>query len=194
MKKHMDRKPEDKLEKFIIEHRSELDSVEPPKEIWEKVSSEIHADRSRVRKPGTLEWFWRAAAVLFFGITIYFVAERFLPSEREMDFAAVMTDQAYQEFVNTEQYYTSIIQVKKQELNEVLANEDQLNSDFSKDIAELDSMYMLLQKDFVVNNDELVLDAMIYNLRVRIEILDRQIQIIENINKIRDNQDEGITI
>ena len=189
----MDRKPEDKLEKFIIEHRSELDSVEPPREIWEKVSSEIHVNRSRVRKLGTLEWFWRAAAVLFFGITIYFVAERFLPSERNTDFAEVMTDQSYQEFVNTEQYYTSIIQVKKEELNLVLANEDQLNSDFSKDIAELDSMYMLLQKDFVLNNDELVLDAMIYNLRVRIEILDRQLQIIENINKIRGSQDEGIT-
>ena len=190
----MDRKPEDQLEKFIIEHRSELDSAEPPKEIWENVASEIRTNRVSKRKLSTLDWFWRAAAVLFFGVTIYFASKIYLPSEQRLDYAAALTDQSYQEFINAEQYYTSIIQVKKEELDQVLADEDQLNSDFSRDIAELDSMYLLLQKDYDTNNDELVLDAMISNLRVRIEILDRQLQIIENINKIRDNKDEGITI
>ncbi|NNF33239.1 MAG: hypothetical protein HKN68_03975 [Saprospiraceae bacterium] len=186
-------KPEDRLEKFIIEHRSELDSVEPPRDIWEKVASEVHSNGANDHRLSKLDWFWRAAAVLFFGITVYFVSDRFIPTEQE-DFSTTITDQSYQEFINAEQYYSSIIQVKKEELNDVLAGKDQLNSDFSKDIAELDSMYLLLQKDYDINNDELVLDAMISNLRVRIEILDRQLQIIENINKIRANKDEGITI
>ena len=190
----MTRKPEDKLEKFIIDHRSELDSVEPPVEIWEKVAMEVHGNETKVRKLSALEWAWRSAAVLFFGLTVYFVSERVLPSDQKVDFASVTANQAYEDFVNAEQYYTSIIQVKKEELNKVLENEDPLNADFSVDIAELDSMYMLLQKDFVINNDELVKDAMIHNLRVRIEILDRQLQIIENLNKIKHNQDESITI
>lgn len=193
----MDKKSEDRLEKYIISHRSEFDSVDPPEGVWDEISGSLKESSGRLKRLSTFDWMWRVAAVLFFGLSLYLLFDKVTQSDAP-DYATTLTEQTYQEFVKAEDYYTGIIKIKKQELNKVLENEvlekgDPLNSDFHKDIAELDSMYLLLKQDFEKNNDELVMDAMINNLRLRIEILDKQLKIIDNLNKARENKDEGVT-
>ena len=188
----MTREPEDRLEKFVIDHRSEFDSEDPPKGIWYYISEEVHGATSHRRKPSILDMIWRVAAVFFFGLTVYFVIDRV--SNKNEDISGTLTESIYQEFFNAEKYYIEVIQVKKLEISNKLSQEDPLNADFQEDIIELDSVYNQLKNEFELNNDELVIDAMVHNLRLRIEILDKQLKIIENINNIQSDEDEGITI
>ena len=188
----MAKSQEDRLEKFIIDHRSEFDHDDPPQEIWERISREVKAveNKEKIRGLNTFGWVWKVAAVVFFVMTVYLSVDKF--SQLESNSLVVSNDSGFDEFLNAEQYYNGIIEVKQQELNKALPKETDLNFDFNKDVAELDSMYLLLKEDFKFNNDEHVIDAMIFNLRLRIEILDRQLQIIKNLNTLEERKNEGI--
>ena len=54
----------------------------------------------------------------------------------------------------------------------------------------LDSMYAVLKKDLNKGNEDVIADAMILNLRLRIEILNKQLSIIQ---AIEDSKNENIT-
>ena len=191
----MAKRKEDRLEKFIIDHRSEFDYIDPPEGLWDKISEEVGKDKhGKVRKLNSFGWVWKVAAIIFFALTVYMAAEKFIQPDQQSEIAVRMNENGFHEFNNAEKYYTDVIQVKRKELDKILTDNKDLNADFSKDIAELDSMYTLLKEDFEVNNDELVMDAMIYNLRLRIEILDRQLQIIKNLNTLEKTKNEGRNI
>ena len=183
----MANKPKDKLEKFVIDHRSEFDMEDPPAVIWEVVGKQI-----RIQSKPFLNWFWKAAAIIFFGISIYLSADKFTGSEPLA--ISNSSESLINEFQNVEQYYSQIINIKKAEIEGALDTNDPLNSDFRMDIAELDGMYSELQREYQKNTNKQIVDAMIKNLQIRIAILDKQLQIIQNLNNLKNNRNEGIKI
>jgi hypothetical protein len=64
--------------------------------------------------------------------------------------------------------------------------------EFLSEIQVLDSMYILLKKDMNHGNEEVLVDAMILNLQLRIEILNQQLSIIQSIEN--SQKDEKINI
>ena len=61
---------------------------------------------------------------------------------------------------------------------------------FLLEIDQLDSMYLELKKTYQTNaSNDRVMDAMISNLQLRLEILNRQLDILQNI-KNQNNENE----
>jgi len=185
-------KPEDFLEKYILEHRQEFDSVDPPPEVLDNIISEVSLKKGVKIKP-SWSWMWRAAAVLFFGISTYLFFQK---ESKEVTQNGINETWELQmaDFVNTERYYNSMIQVKRQELLGFIDKGSPYYTDFKKDIGELDSMYTILKKEYDYNNHDLVLDAMINNLQLRIEIMDKQLQIIQQVQNENQTNNDKVTI
>jgi len=185
-------KPEDFLEKFILEHKQEFDSADPPPEVLDQIISEINLKKGKKTRT-SWSWMWRAAAVLFFGISAYLFFQKESKEVTQNGINEVWEQQT-EDFANTERYYNSMIQVKRQELLGFIDKGSPYYTDFKNDIGELDSMYTLLKKEFDFNNHDLVLDAMIKNLQLRIEIMDKQLQIIQQVQNENQANNDKVTI
>ena len=174
-------RPDDSLEKFVRKNRQAFDDQSPPADIWGRIEATLGGSPRR-----SFSWMWKAAAVLFFVSTAILLTQEywFGPPQRENVIAAELKD--------AEQYYNSLIQVKREELGQFDLDKG-LIMDFEQDIAELDSMYIVLKDEYTCNNDELVMDAMIRNLQIRLEVMDRQLRIIQNI-KNNKNENETVSI
>ena len=83
-----------------------------------------------------------------------------------------------------------MIKARREELEIYIGKDSPYFIEFSADIAELDSIYSQLKHEFDRNNDDIVMEAMIKNLQLRIEVMDRQMQIIQKVQKLNKNKNE----
>ena len=167
---------EDRLERFITQNRSQFDDKQPNDVVWNVINDRLAVNPDvKVRQ---LVW-WRAAAVIFFVCSIGLLfKDGLLPvSQNEL------TDDP---FVQTEHYYASQIADKEQLIQVYLVNYPGLGVEFKSDLEQLDDIYLQLKADYKINNSEIVLDALIMNLQSRIDLLNRQLNIIKSINQKED--------
>ena len=179
----------DKLEKFVREHRHEFDSEQPRANVWDQIRSEL--DGTRIVSINRYSWVWKVAAVFLFGLSSYLLIERNMNSTNN----EIAQTEEIQEFPlsEIEMHYISIIEQKRVEILKLGADHPSLIQNFQNDVESLDSLYSELQVEFRETNNERVLDAMINNLKLRIDILNYQMSIIEKIkNKEieKNNQDD----
>ena len=168
----------DQLEKFIINHRDGFDNIEPSDELWSKIDHKLE------RKSFNMAVVWKVAAVLFLVSTIVLLVDR---SGQEGHQGPLLS----QEFVEAEDYYVMMINERKQLIAEQLSPEQE--EIFLTEINELDAMYIELKKTYQTNaSSERVVDAMINNLQLRLEILNRQLEILKQMKG--QNQETNITI
>jgi len=171
----MKRDMQDNLEKFVKDNRSEFDSIEARDAIWKNIHSELDASE----KSNSKIMFWRAAAVILFifsvGITFYANKN---PSVNNIN------DVVYDsEFLNTEKYYSSVIN-ERQKLIVLAGNAyPEIESDFELDWKVLDDSYIQLKEDYANNQSSEISDALVQNLRARVDLLNRQIEILESIER-----------
>ena len=98
-----------------------------------------------------------------------------------------------EEFNQAEDYYVSLINQKRQSIKDQLTPEQQ--EQFLVEIDQLDSMYVELKKTYQTNaSNDRVMDAMINNLQLRLDILNRQLEILENIKNQNNESDNTIEI
>lgn len=177
----------DRLEKFIKSHRADMDAKEPRPDLWIDIANEISSETKQRSLNKSFVW-WRAAAVLFLFVTSLLVLERFV-SEPTKEVVIVN-----EQLLEAENFYIALISQKKEEVI-TLSEEYELGDDFANEISLLDSMYTVLKKDLNHGNEEIIADAMILNLQLRIEILNKQLSIIQSIeNSKNDNIIEDETI
>jgi hypothetical protein len=157
----------DRLEDFVRQHREEFDLHEPDPSLWLKIEpAGIPAER--VRKP--MRWLRIAAAValIFAGSSagIYFLTGGAGSGDR-------YADQLYQEILETERYYSTMVSQRYEELGPFLASHPEVSKMLEMDMEELDAVYRELREDLKENvaNPE-VIEAMILNYRVKLEILE----------------------
>ncbi len=177
----------DKLEKFIKSHRAEMDHKEPRPDLWIEIANEMSSEKKQRNLTKSFVW-WRAAAILLLFITSLMVLEKFVsaPEEKEV----VMSE----DLIEAESFYVDLISQKKEEV--IMLSEDlELGDEFVQEINTLDSMYHILKQDLKNGNKENIADAMILNLQLRIEVLNKQLSIIQSIeNRKNENIEEDETI
>ena len=89
------------------------------------------------------------------------------------------------ELVEVESYYTQLISDKKREIQTFEIDDPELLNDING----LDSMYLELKGNLKVNQkDGRLISAMIMNLQLRVDILNKQLNILENIKNIEHNE------
>jgi hypothetical protein len=194
----------DELEKYLKNHQNNLQNSfdwNNEEALWAKIEAKLDEKESESnpkqsimlgnspKNPKgitiTYKNLWRAAAVIAFFVLGY-AALRYDFRGKGEEQASVEIKKINPELAEVEVYYTSLIDQKRKELKEI---NPAAYDEFEKDFAKLDSAYQQLRKDFKKSpNQEQVSNAMIQNLRLRIEILERQIEILEKINQPQNIQ------
>ncbi|MCC9165913.1 hypothetical protein [Pontibacter harenae] len=200
---------EDKLKGFVNEHRDEFDVFEPRQELWQEICQEIPPLRKEVKvisfnygerlKFSADFMFMRiaAAALLLLGCGLTFLAAKKSSSGSDGAMAVATATEApalntiAPEMIEVEAYYTSQINSKKSQLSnydvKVLGLDEQQSID--RELMRLDSTYGQLKKQlYTTPNKDLVIDAMIQNLQIRIEVLNRQLEVLQKIERLQQNE------
>ncbi len=155
------------LEQYIRDNRGSLDARETHPSVWKRISHKLNINTST-----TAGWMWKAAAVFFLATTIYLLPWGSGSNQK----TAEAIDQ---EFVEIERYYFSMISEKKAYIAEW---EHSMDPDFDEDWKRLNAMYLALKEEYGTNPSEQVKDALILNLLVRIEMLNKQVRKLTDEN------------
>lgn len=161
----------DLLEKFILDHQSDFDDLEPSDKIWKGIEEGI--------EPRKVDWsvLWKVAAVLFLCSTIYLSLDRNFTSNTGVEVA-----ETQKEFYEAEKYYFQLISDKKSELDKM--NITEKNADLMIEEQELDKIYQSLKAEYLdKHSSDMLRDVLVENLRLRIKILSNQIEVLNGFNE-----------
>ena len=184
-----------RLEDFIHDNQEGFDELEPRAALWDNIESRLtfteeEAPKKREAKTFSLGFVLRVAAMIIMVMGIGFVF--YLKSAKTtggVNLAAINPEYAKQQV-----HYASLVKAKRTELNQIAKSDPQLYKEFSGEIAKMDSTYKKLTSDLKTSpNQERVLRAMIRNLQIQTEVLNQQLQVIEQYNEVK-NQDENKNI
>lgn len=175
----------DKLEKFINQNNGSFDSDEPSDDLWNRIERQLPAEEE------TSWWsYWKVAAMLFLVTTVVLLVDRFRQPEQQVDQVTALSV----EFAEAEQFYSRLISERKAQIDAYEIH-GELHREFLDDMNELDDLYLELKSTFEnKKGDQKLIDAMISNLRLRMRIMDRQIEILERLDEYADESEETASI
>jgi hypothetical protein len=178
-----------RLEDFIKMNREEFDDLEPSADLWARIEKHLPAQeiilKKRETKTFSLGFVIRLAATVILVMGIGFAVYLQSGKRNTIDLAAINPVYAQQQV-----QYASLIESKRTELKSIAKSDPELYREFSAQIAEMDANYKELNKDLATSpNQERVLRAMIHNLKIQMDVLNRQLGIIEQMNKMKNGND-----
>lgn len=200
--------------KYYQENRSEFDQVEKaPAGLWGKIDSALDADstaekdplenlneskeaelqgsENKVRRLRLPAWLKSAAVFLVIFSAGFLFAQNMKSGVSIDDF---MADQ-HPEMYEAEKYYSNHIQEVKIELTNASETDKVLVEEFMKEHELLDKVYDELKIMLKENvNSDRVINMMLSNLQMRLEVLQKQKQILENIKSIKSGKNETKTL
>lgn len=177
------------LEYFIQEHRDQFDSEVPDA----KILKYINTVKTKKKKINFTEFSIRqiAASTIIFlsGISIILLMQMKDPkinrhhdnNAEQINLNEESNDQ------NDIHKMVQIIQIKQSQLKEIENANPSLYRNFTNDLKKLDTYYNKLQDELKINpNKEQILEAMIQNLQLQQEVLNKQLQIIQNLKQTKN--------
>lgn len=191
------------LEKFINKNRAQFDDADPSADLWNKVEKKL--PRKKTAKLFSIKemykWVAAAAVVCITLTSIYFLYIRkdkveIVKNEKPInnnkavtpadDLAGITPEYADQ----AKQVYQAI-ETKQQELKAVTADQPALYHQFLGDLRVLDSSYRMLQTQATQTpNRDVIVKAMLQNLQLQMELLGRQLMIMNEIKNNKNQKNE----
>ena len=168
----------DPIERYIRENRMAFDDEQPGPDVWKGISREMGWERSH--RPTYYALMWKAAAVFFLFLSIWLIVDRF--TDRD---GATVSDkyQLSSEVREVEMYYAAMIGERKKELQVLSHGHESLRREFTAELDGLDSIYNLLKKQLESGNEAEIAASMALNLQMRIDLLNWQLNVLQNIKK-----------
>lgn len=164
----------DRLKDFIEENRMAFDDREPSDKVWSGINKQIQP------KWITALSIWRAAAVIFFGLSAYLFTINSYSEKRDVS-------KLQGELKDIESFYGNQIVEKVAIIDKLDGYEDDR---FTQDVQKLDAMYEVLREEMKASPSAKVKDALILNMLIRIDLLNQQIKKLEDSRKAPDNKTE----
>ncbi|MEE4259704.1 MAG: hypothetical protein V2I62_08095 [Bacteroidales bacterium] len=187
----------DKLEKFVIENRDQFDTMEPNPALWQK----IEASQTKKIDINWTRILVRAAAVVVIFVSSYIFFDHMVNKNQEPVIAEVEANdpediRTYQELMEAEYYYTSMIENRTEEFIRLTGNNSPLRKEITIELKELDKVYRELKEDLKDNADnEEVVVAMIQNYRLKLEILEEILLQLQPANEnTKDDENKSINM
>jgi hypothetical protein len=153
------------LEDFIQQHRAALDNKEVPSHAWANIQQRLFEKQPWLQPIR----YWQAAAILFFTLSVGLWWQS----------KPVGGQNAVREFSDAEAFYNQEISEKIKLIN----NTHQDLNGFTRDFQQLEAMYMVLKEEMAQQPSEKVKEALVLNLLVRINLLNKQLQEIDEANR-----------
>lgn len=169
----------DRLKDFIDNNREDFDHKVPSAKVWSRIEHSLFTgSKSRWYNSLTL---WRAAAVIFMALSGYLLMPKSQRAENEL---ARQNESVLREFTDVESFYVKQISEKVELIGDFDTDEG-LNG-FTKDFQQLEAMYNVLREEMKVRPSQKVKDALVLNLLVQIDLLNKHLHTLE-----KESQREG---
>lgn len=173
------------IEKFIKENKSKFDTEVPSEQVWNSISDRLHKNKKYNWKP-----YMAAASIMLFITCTWLIANHKLDkntttAESNID-ANVLEAQVE---------FTSLIEIKRNELNQYKKDNPELVNDFERQLIELQVSYKQLVPQLKDEKKrDIVLQAVIDNLQMQVEILNQQLEIIKQYKKPKNDTEEIVPL
>lgn len=192
MKKFSDKK--DRLERFVRDNRDGFDAFLPQDSLWGRIESSIPSvpsePQQNVKRLSANPYFdWRIAAgvLLALGVGYLFYLNKEYGVTRDPSVALKVP--AYAREFNQ---YNVMIDEKRSEILKLASSNPELYRDFSADLKSLEVSYQNLKSDLGnAPNQEALIRAMIENLQYQVDLLNRQLNILQRINKATQSHEKN---
>lgn len=190
----------DSLKKFIENNRAESDQEEPSPGLWNKLEHQLEkANNTPVLSIKNGLWSVLVAASMLVAVSVLTFRHQISPTQAPQapsspiqdtqNTAATQSTQTIQtggdSLYSQELYhFTQIINIKFKEVEKIKSEHPELYNRFSADIQKLDSSYQQLKQQLPSEaNQEMLLKAMLQNLTLQVDLINRQLGIIEELKK-----------
>ena len=179
----------DKLEKYILDHSEQFDDQEPDPALWEKVNTR----KAPVIRINWKDIAWKAAAVVVIFVASYYfhdyMASRKQFSGGRISKNAELNSPIVKELIEAEAYYTSQINMRKEEVFRLTASNPEVRHEIDDEMIDLDRAYKELKEDLKDNADnEEVIEAMIQNYRIKLDILEEMLRRLKHSNESQNEE------
>ena len=180
----------DMLEKYIISNKDHLDDKRPSEKVWHKINDQLDQGESTHSNIGN--YLWRAAAVILFVSVLWLLYDR---NGTEMSVSDNIERQDNTIVFNeVESHYISMIESKQELILQYVLDNPEIDKILLSEIDQLDSTYRELKSNLDEGYSERIIDAMVVNLQMRIDILNRQLDVLEKIKNIKEDEKTNISI
>ena len=160
-----------------------------------KIGNQFSLKKKQKHVP--ISYLWRMAAAFLIVIiaTLWIQFKLMNPSEGQDGISETEQQSTLEninpELLEAELYYEQVINMKKNEVAKYDLVSYGLQEDFKYDIELLDSAYSEIKQEMLEGkSNELLVNAMINNLQQRMEILNRQLEILRSLQN-KDIQNES---
>jgi hypothetical protein len=181
----------DKLKEFIEDNRDAFDTQDPGPQVLKELKKEWKGDHSneKISIVKSLRWVAAVAGLIIVSAVFYFILQKKddktiivnQPAETHETEESGIPDPAYAKQIY---YFREIIGLKQAELKQLEKEQPELYKQFIHDINKLDSSYRELKTTLAENpNTEILMEAMIQNLQLQSDLLNRQLLIIKEIKQ-----------
>lgn len=195
----------DRLERFIRDNRDTFDAYEPSDALWARLEQQlgqttpVHnghvvpfdgtAPAAKTRPFRRNVWVWRAAASL---LLVLGLLGAWWWQSRPVSPDTVLA-QIDPQAARTTFRYASLIETKRQEIRQLAQTDPPLYREFSAEIEALNHDYQRLKSELPQTpNQEELLQAMIQNLQTQVDILNRQLSIIQRVKQAKQRHEPTI--
>lgn len=177
------------IEDFIKQNRASFDDESPSDGLWNRIEEEVFDET----KSKIVFWpyFWKVAAVVFF-VFSGFLLWQLNQTKSDALVAEETNGEMVDEFTATETYYMSEIKNMTVLVENFEDVDPTLTKSFKDDIDALDEQYNALKIELDENKNEQVINALILNLQLRMQILNKQIMILNNLKNSESNENVNI--
>lgn len=184
-----------KLEQFIEKNINEFDAYEPSPSLWKKIEQNLDPKGNNIKvvnfSLSKIHLGWAAAFLILFtaSVAIYFIALEDNTNPYR-DFAKINPD-----YATEATQFASLIEIKRSELKRLETENPELYKAFSEEIKQLESSYTNLKSQLTTTpNQELLIQELIKNLQLQIDLLNKQLAIIQKINNYKKEKNETSNI
>lgn len=187
------------IEKFIRKNRNDFDEAKPSGDVWSAIERSLPVKKQAKHFTITDIYKWSAAAaVVFIALTsVYFLSIRRYSHEESVvktgtekatpDLVTGMSMEFAAEFKQANE----AVKKRQEELRSAIASDPELYRKFQSDLNALDSSYRVLREQAGQTvNPDVIIKAMIENLRLQSELLGRQLMIIHEIKTTKTSENE----
>lgn len=186
--------PNNNLERFVRDNREAFDQHQPNPALWDKIGEAIGAETKTTTRVINMGWArWAVAATLFLALAGTITYMMFFRSERATlagktktgsEAVDMVLDQIDPQYAKLISEFMEVIGEKQSELKKLEKDDPELYQKFSGDIQKLDVSYQVLRNTLNANpNTEQLLQAMISNLQMQIDLLNKQLSIIKQVKQ-----------
>lgn len=191
------------LKKFIDENRREFDDDLPAASAWHQIERSIGVNKPAKQFPAHAIYKWTSAAAVFFitAACFYFLVIRKnnthngivrteTPATNNGGNTTDISRIAPEYAAEATRIFRSI-ENQQQQLKAIAGEQPELLSQFSQDLAALDSSYRVLKTQAVQTpNREVIIRAMLQNLQLQAELLGKQLEILNEFKNYKTGKNE----